>query len=123
MVYSLIFQVISTSSLVSTLLSNTTVATTTATPCLCTAYSQISPAVAACMSITLSDIHAPASSALILTSPVPLASDSPTARNSSPSRLQAVMLLSVVLQGQSLMEAELSTGMDLVLMEVFQSKE
>lgn len=37
------------------------------TPCLCTTWSQISPAVAACTSITLDNIHAPASSAIVLT--------------------------------------------------------
>ncbi|TVY73595.1 putative endopolygalacturonase D [Lachnellula suecica] len=42
-------------------------ASTTATPCICTEWSQISPAVAECTSITLDNIQAPASSAIILT--------------------------------------------------------
>ncbi|KIN07214.1 glycoside hydrolase family 28 protein [Oidiodendron maius Zn] len=41
--------------------------TTTTTPCHCTAWSQISPAVAACLDITLDNIQAPTSSAIILT--------------------------------------------------------
>ncbi|CAG8974828.1 hypothetical protein HYALB_00000442 [Hymenoscyphus albidus] len=39
---------------------------TLATPCVCTDYSQIAPAIQACSSITLSNIHAPVSSTISL---------------------------------------------------------
>lgn len=41
--------------------------TTAPTPCLCTEYTQISRAVASCTDIILSNIYAPASSAIVLT--------------------------------------------------------
>ncbi|KAH8803081.1 glycosyl hydrolases family 28-domain-containing protein [Xylogone sp. PMI_703] len=58
-----------TSSIVTTISTTFSASTTTITaaPCLCTAWSQISAAQAACMSITLDNIHAPASSAIALT--------------------------------------------------------
>ncbi|TVY41645.1 putative endopolygalacturonase D, partial [Lachnellula subtilissima] len=45
--------------------------TNTTTPCFCTTYPQIAPAISACPSLTLHNIHAPAHSAIALTSLVP----------------------------------------------------
>ncbi|EGX50103.1 hypothetical protein AOL_s00076g454 [Orbilia oligospora ATCC 24927] len=48
-------------------ISTTSTMTTTSAPCHCTEYSQIAPAVSSCKDITLENIHAPRSSAILLT--------------------------------------------------------
>lgn len=45
--------------------------TPTSVPCLCTQYSQITPSLSVCPTLTLSSIAAPASSAIILTNLAP----------------------------------------------------
>ncbi|TVY58277.1 putative endopolygalacturonase D [Lachnellula cervina] len=45
--------------------------TNTTTPCFCTTYPQIAPAISACPSLTLHNIHAPAHSPIALTSLLP----------------------------------------------------